>query len=321
MPGSLVWLIKLSKLPSYNPMYRIIQKRRWLFGLSLAVLVPGIIGWALFGLRLGIDFTGGSRMTVAFSQARPAPSEVATTIEPLAVGTPTVQTSGDKELIIRLPSINNEQRQKVVDALSKKYQGVSEAAFESIGPTIGKELFQRAVLAVGLVLLAIVLYISWAFRKVSIGPVRAWVYGVSAIVALFHDLIVVIGIFALLGHYFHIELDSLFVTALLTVLGFSVHDTIVVFDRIRERLRIGHEATFEDTVNVSLNQTLVRSLNTSLTTILVLLALYLFGGHSIRNFTLALLIGIASGTYSSIFVAAPLLVVYERWQARTGKKR
>lgn len=300
-------------------MYRIIQKRNWLFTLSLAVTIPGLIALTVFGLKRGIDFTGGSRLTINFSAERPAAPPVAAIVTGVGVGTATVQTAGDKDMVIRLPNLTNEQRQQVLTKLQAEYPGASETAFESIGPTLGKELFQRAILAIGLVLLAIVLYISWAFRKVGIGPVPAWVYGVSAIIALFHDLLVVVGIFAILGHYANVEVDALFVTALLTVLGFSVHDTIVVFDRVRERLRLGHESTFEDTVNVSLNQTLVRSLNTSLTTLLVLFALYLFGGGSIRNFTLALLVGIASGTYSSIFVATPLLVVYERWKAKSRK--
>ena len=173
--------------------------------------------------------------------------------------------------------------------------------------------------SLALVLVDIILYISWAFRRVNIGPVPAWVYGMSAIIALVHDVFIVVGIFAILGHWFGIEIDSLFVTAMLTVLGFSVHDTIVVFDRVRERLIQGREQTFEDTVNVSLNQTLVRSLNTSTTTLLVLCALFLFGGVTIKNFSLALLIGIASGTYSSIFVASPLLVVYNSWRRRRAK--
>lgn len=297
-------------------MYHIIQKRNWLFGLSLAVTIPGIIAWAVFGLKLGIDFTGGSRLTVKFTADRPAATEVAKVVSAAGVGDATAQTAGEKDMVVRLPSITNDQRQTVLEKLQAAYPGATETAFESIGPTLGAELFRRAIIAVGIVILAIVFYISWAFRKVGIGPVPAWVYGVAAIVALIHDLLVVVGIFALLGHYADIELDALFVTALLTVLGFSVHDTIVVFDRVRERLRVGHEGTFEQTVNVSLNQTLVRSLNTSITTLLVLVALYLFGGASIRNFTLALIIGIASGTYSSIFVATPLLVVYERWRAK-----
>ncbi|MEK7636790.1 MAG: protein translocase subunit SecF [Patescibacteria group bacterium] len=297
-------------------MYKIIQKRNWLFGLSFAILVPGLVSLFLFGLRPAIDFTGGSRLTVSFSAQRPAGPDVAKVVSELGYGIAAAQTSGDRDLIINLPNISNDQRQKVVDTLNEKYGVVSESSFETIGPTVGKELLKRAVTSIVIVLLAIIIYISWAFRKVRVGPVPSWVYGASAVVALAHDILIVVGVFSILGHYAKIEIDSLFVTALLTVLGFSVHDTIVVFDRIRERLLVGAESSYEETVNVSLNQTLIRSLNTSLTTLLVLAALYLFGGITIRNFVLALLIGIASGTYSSIFVASPLLVVYDNWKRR-----
>ncbi len=297
-------------------MYKIIQKRRFLIWLSAAILIPGIIVLAMYGLKLGIDFTGGSRLTVQFSDQRPDGPVAAKTVDQLNFGKATVQTAGDTDLVIRLPSISNDQRQQVLDTLQAKYGTVTELSFESIGPTIGKELLQKAWIALALVMAAIVAYISWAFRNVNVGPVPAWAYGVSAILALVHDVLIVIGVFALLGHFRGVEVDSLFVTALLTVLGFSVHDTIVVFDRIRERLLIGGQDSFEDTVNVSLNQTLIRSINTSFTTLLVLAVLYIFGGSSISNFVLALLIGIISGTYSSIFVASPLLVIFERWRAR-----
>ncbi len=297
-------------------MYKIIQKRNWLFGLSIAILVPGIISLFIFGLKQSIDFTGGSRLTVTFTSTRPEGPVAAKVITDLKLGTATAQTAGDKDMVISLPNITNDQRQKVIDILNTNYHGATEKAFETIGPTVGKELLKRSLTSIILVLVAIILYVSWAFRKVGVGPVPSWVYGASAVIALAHDILIVIGIFSILGHYAHIEIDSLFVTALLTVLGFSVHDTIVVFDRVRERLLIGSESTFEETVNVSLNQTLIRSLNTSLTTLLVLSALYLFGGITIRNFVLALLIGIASGTYSSIFVASPLLVVYDSWKQR-----
>jgi preprotein translocase subunit SecF len=297
-------------------MYKLIQKRNWLFAVSLAILVPGVVALMLWGLRLSIDFTGGARLNVTFSGQRPDGPTAATTVTDLNFGTATAITAGDHDMVINLPNITNEQRQKIVDTLNTSYQGVSEKSFETIGPTVGAELVKRAVTSIIVVLAVIILYVSWAFRRVGVGPVPSWVYGASAVVALAHDIFIVVGIFSILGHYFRIEIDSLFVTALLTVLGFSVHDTIVVFDRIRERLLVGSEHTFEETVNVSLNQTLVRSLNTSLTTLLVLTALYLFGGVTIRNFVLALLIGIASGTYSSIFVASPLLVVYERWKHR-----
>ena len=297
-------------------MYKIVQKRNFLFIFSGLILIPGIIALSVWGLKLGIDFTGGSRLTVKFGHTRPSGPDIAKFVTDIKFGQATAQTVGQDEIDISLPHLSNDQRQTIVDQLNSKYSPVSEVAFQTIGPTVGQTLLRRAVTAVILVLLAIILYVSWAFRKVGIGPVPSWVYGASAVVALAHDIFIVIGIFAILGHWLNIEIDSLFVTALLTVLGFSVHDTIVVFDRVRERLLVGRENTFEETVNVSLNQTLIRSLNTSLTTLLVLSALYLFGGVTIRNFVLALLIGIASGTYSSIFVASPLLVVYERWKAK-----
>lgn len=297
-------------------MYKIIQKRNFLFAFSLAILVPGVVSLFLWGLKPGMDFTGGAKLTLTFPSQPPSGPTVTSLLANNGFKDTAAQTAGDRGLVVRTKALTNDQRQKMLDALTAKYPGVTESAFESFGPTIGAELFRRSVTAIILVLLAIVIYISWAFRRVGIGPVKAWVYGLSAVIALAHDVLIVVGIFSILGHFANIEVDSLFVTALLTVLGFSVHDTIVVFDRIRERLVVGHEQTFEDTVNVSLNQTLVRSLNTSLTTLLVLTALFLFGGATIRNFVLALLIGIASGTYSSIFVASPLLVVYERWRAR-----
>lgn len=297
-------------------MYKIIQKRNWLYAFSIAVLIPGIISLFVFGLKQSIDFTGGSRLTTMFTGSRPEGPVAARVITDLGFGTAVAQTAGEKNMVINLPDITNDERQKVLDTLNSTYNGVTEKSFETIGPTVGRELLKRSLTSIIIVLIAIILYISWAFRKVGVGPVPSWVYGASAVIALAHDILIVVGIFSILGHYAHIEVDSLFVTALLTVLGFSVHDTIVVFDRVRERLLIGSESTFEETVNVSLNQTLIRSLNTSLTTLLVLSALYLFGGITIRNFVLALLIGIASGTYSSIFVASPLLVSYDNWKHR-----
>lgn len=293
-------------------MFRIVQKRNFFFVLSLLILVPGIVAYARWGLKLGIDFTGGTIISYAHV-ADPAP------ITDVIRGQgyhPTVQTSGSGGVSVRLESLTPEQHTSLTAAVLQKTPTTFETSYETIGPTIGRELRAKAVSATILVLIGILIYVTWAFRRVSVGPVRAWVYGASTIVALVHDVFIVVGTFALLGHYAGVEVDSLFVTALLTVLGFSVHDTIVVFDRIRERLLTSASSSFEETVNASLNQTLARSLNTSLTTLFVLLALYLFGGESIRHFTLALLIGITAGTYSSLFVASPLLVLWERLRNR-----
>ncbi|MFA5135745.1 MAG: protein translocase subunit SecF [Patescibacteria group bacterium] len=299
-------------------MYRIVQKRNYLFALSLALLVPGMIALIMWGLRLGIDFSGGTLASVSIPSA-PQADEVRTAVEHMGLGETSVQSAGTSTYDIRLPYLSNEQHETFTTQLTGSFPDATVESFETIGPTIGNELRQRAILAVTLVLVAILIYISWAFRKVSRGPVPSWVYGLSALIALVHDILMLIGIFAIIGHYFRVDINSLFVTALLTVLGFSVHDTIVVFDRIRERLRVSAQQTYEGIVNESLNQTMVRSLNTSLTTVIVLLALFFFGGESIRMFVLALVIGIVSGTYSSIFVAAPLLVVYERIKARRSR--
>lgn len=296
-------------------MYKIVQKRNWLFSLSLALLIPGVIAYSVWGLKLGIDFTGGSLVEVTVPAA-PSTETLRAAIDQAKFGQTNVQSTGPSSFVIRLPFVSNDQHQELLASLQSQFPGTSEDAFETVGPTIGKELRSRAVIAVSLVLFGIIIFITYAFRRVSRGPVPSWMYGMSALVALVHDVFMVIGAFAILGHYFAIEVDSLFVTALLTVLGFSIHDTIVVFDRIRERLRVSASTSFEEIVNESLNQTLVRSINTSLTTVIVLTALALFGGESIRHFVIALIIGIVSGTYSSIFVAAPLLLLFERWKHR-----
>ena len=195
-----------------------------------------------------------------------------------------------------------------------------EKQFDSVGPVVGQELKRRAYIAIGTVLFLIVIYIAFAFRKVS-RPVAPWKYGLAAIIALFHDIFIPTGIFSILGHYLGVEIDLLFVTGLLTILGFSVHDTIVVFDRIRENLRKGLGKNFEETVNISVNQTITRSINTSLTVFLTLLAIFIFGGASVKYFALLLMIGVFFGTYSSIFVASSLLVTWEAWrQKRTARR-
>ncbi len=297
-------------------MYRIVEKRNIFFALSLILLIPGLIAWVVWGLRLGIDFTGGTLLRGTYASSVPATSDIEKAVRDAGIGSVHVQTSEERGVILRMEHISNEQHDAIVAALEKQDASFTEASFETIGPTIGAELKRKAVVATILVLALIVVYVTWAFRKVSAGPVPSWVYGGSAIVALVHDVGIVVGVFAILGHFYSVEVDALFVTALLTVLGFSVHDTIVVYDRIRERVLSSVGKRFEEVVNESLNQTMVRSINTSLTAIFILIALVLFGGGSIQYFILALLIGIAAGTYSSIFVAASLLVVWNNWKQR-----
>lgn len=293
-------------------MFRIIQKRNYLFAVSLLILIPGMVALGLWGLDLGIDFRGGSLLTMDFPVTPPETAAITQSLPVTVSGETTIQSVGNQTFILRMPELDEENHQIILSSLQAKFPGVRELSFESIGPTLGHELQSKALQALIGVFAMIIIFITWAFRRVSQGPVSSWVYGFSAFIAMFHDVLMVIGIFAILGHFFHVQIDSLFVTAVLTVLGFSIHDTIVVFDRIRERLLTHPDETFEETVNFSLNQTLVRSLNTSLTTLIVLATLLLFGGQSIRTFVLALFIGIASGTYSSIFVASPLLVVWEK---------
>lgn len=280
------------------------------FGISLLIIMPGIYSLARYGLKPSIDFTGGTLLEVQ------NPKLQTQNLSKLG----TVQETSNKTFLIKTKPMDTAQKDQVIAELNQKYGKTDLLKFESVGPVIGQELTQKAIQAIIIASLAIICYIAYAFREIP-KPYSSFKFGVSAVVALLHDVLVLTGIFSLLGHFFNIEIDALFVTAILTVIGFSVHDTIVVFDRIRENLRKeGNKVSFEQVVNDSLLQTLVRSLNTSLTALFVMLAIILFGGESIRIFALALFIGIFSGTYSSIFNAAPLLVIWES-AGHPGAKR
>lgn len=299
-------------------MLNIIGKKNWYFAFSLLIIIPGLISLALWGLKLSIDFTGGSRMTLLYPQTvnEQTVEQVRDVFENQKVEIVTIQKS-DKELIVRSKPMDDKQNAAFLKELKTKTTTVKQEKFETIGPIIGQETTINAAKSLAISSFLIVLYIAWSFRGVR-KPVSSWRFGVCAIIALLHDALVVIGLFSLFGHFAGVELDSLFVTALLTGLGFSVHDTIVVFDRIRENLKRNVEAPFEQIANDSILQTLVRSLNTSLTAFLVLLTLLIFGGESIRWFIVAMIIGVVSGTYSSIFNAAPLLVL---WQELNAKRK
>ncbi|RME48957.1 MAG: protein translocase subunit SecF [Chloroflexi bacterium] len=292
-------------------MFDIVGKRYWYFGLSALVVIPGLIALALFGLPLAIDFTGGSLLQLEFDQ--PVNVSTAKIKEIYASHDPDladalVQTSGDRGLLIRSKQIGDtELKNAIEEDIRQEYGDFTELRFESIGPSVGAQVANRATEAVALAAVGILLYIAWAFRHVP-KPFR---YAVCAIVAMLHDVAVVVGLAAILGHFLGWEVDALFLTALLTVIGFSVHDSIVVFDRIRENLGRHRGEPFEDVVNHSIIQTLDRSINTQLTVLFTLTALTLFGGVTIRHFVIWLLIGILSGTYSSIFNASPLLVAWE----------
>jgi preprotein translocase subunit SecF len=273
-----------------------------------------LVALAVWGLRLGIDFTGGSLIEIEYTDARPTLEEVKESI-PTDFGTKQVTPVGDSGYIIRMMNLTDEQHQSILNALPGDQDKIIENRFTSIGPTIGVELRNNSVYALIAVLVAILIYVALAFRKVS-HPVPSWQYGAAGIVALFHDVIITLGIFAALGHFIGVEIDALFITALLTVLGFSVHDTIVVFDRVRDNLHRMEDKRFPTVVNTSLNETMSRSINTSFTTLLVLLFSLFFGGSTITFFVLALVIGIVFGTYSSIFIASPLLVSLFTWHEK-----
>lgn len=296
----------------------IIGKKYWYFAFSLLIIIPGLISLFLWGLNLSIDFTGGSQTTFSFTQKvdQSVINKVTDAFSNEKIKVYSVETSNNLA-IIRTKEVSQTENNKVVSQITNEFKGSKEVELNTVGPTIGGETTANAVKAIIIASLLIVLYITWSFRSVP-KPTSSFRFGVSAIVALLHDVLVLIGLFSILGHFFGIQVDSLFVTAVLTVIGFSVHDTIVVFDRIRENLRRTAGLPFEKVVNESILQTLDRSLNTSMTVILVLLALLIFGGDTIRWFVVALLIGIVSGTYSSIFNASPLLVL---WQEISDKRK
>ncbi|MFQ6000269.1 MAG: protein translocase subunit SecF [Anaerolineae bacterium] len=289
-------------------MLDIIGKRYWYFLISALVLIPGVIFLTLFGLPLSIDFTGGALLEVEFARAQVRPAQVKEVFAEHGYGDTMVQTSGEEVFLIRTKNIDSATKTAIEADLEERFGGLTELRFESVGPAVGEEVQQRALYAVGLAAVAILLYISWAFRHVP-KPVR---FGTCAIIAMIHDVFVVVGVAAILGRLRNWEVDALFLTALLTVIGFSVHDTIVVFDRIRENMKRRAGEPIESIVNHSIIQTLDRSINTQLTVVFTLTALLLFGGVTIRGFVFTLLIGIISGTYSSIFNASPLLVEWER---------
>lgn len=292
-----------------------IIKHRFLWISIAAIYTIAAVGsLIIFGLKFGIEYTGGSLLEVQYEDARPALSALHDHLAAVDIRDAEIKPAGEQGVIFRFRDIDEDTHQRVLAELKKDDEKLSERAFESIGPVIGTELRSKSLWALAIALVLICLYISFVFRKVS-HPVASWKYGVVALVTLFHDVPFVLGAFALLGKLSGIEITSSFIPAILTVIGFSVHDTIVVFDRIRENLS-KHRGSFEEIVNLSINQTLVRSINTSLTVMLVLFAIFFFGGESLKYFALALILGIGIGTYSSIFIASPLLVMWHHLKKR-----
>lgn len=313
----------------------IVKHRKIFYSLSAILVVGSIFSIFFLGLRPSIDFTGGSLLAVSYDDKRPAVLEIDNALISLGIKDASVRTSG-QGFIIRLKEISQTEKDNILKAISIDGKYIpQERTFSTIGPILGREAIQKSWISIILVLLAIVLFIAFAFRKVSklnrrdssVGRISSWIYGLVTILALVHDVILPTGIFALLGHFYGFEVDTLFVTALLVILGFSVHDTIVVFDRVRENLHKFDEGSekaslsysdereenFERIVGQSINETFIRSINTSLTVLLAILVLYIFGPETIKNFTLVLLIGIFVGTYSSIFIGSPLLVTINNW--------
>jgi len=287
----------------------IVGRRNWFFLLSLAIIVPGIVSMLFFGFRLGIDFQGGDQYNLAFTQSVQA-SDVQREMNTFNVEA-TVQQAGPKTVLITTRPLSITEQTKIQNDLREKFPvDLSASSHSQVGPTIARELVVGAGALIAIASVLIVAYLSFRFN---------YKFAIAAILALLHDVFVLTGVYSILGQVFHLaigEIDTLFVTAALTVIGFSVHDTIVIFDRIREHLRQASRLTFEQNVNLSIIQSLARSLNTSMTVVFVLVALFLISPQNIKGFTLALLIGIISGTYSSIFNASPLLVVWRRLDPR-----
>lgn len=297
-------------------MVNVVTTRRYWFLLSGALVLAALIMIAVFGLRLGIDFTGGTLAELQFTGARPDKSRVEQVAADAGVERATIQPLGTAGYLVRAAFIDEKKHEAFSGALKQAFADEwREERFDTIGPTISKELRENTLYAIVLVVLAIIVYIAWTFRRVS-EPVSSWKYGMCAIIALLHDVAIPTGVFAVLGRFAGVEIDALFVTALLTIFGFSVNDTIVTFDRIRENLLKQRHDPFETVVAESVEQTITRSFNTTITTLIALVAVYFFGGASTQPFALALIIGFISGVYSSIFLASPLLVSWYRWGSK-----
>lgn len=293
----------------------------WL-SIALVTFIASTTILVIFKLKPGIDFTSGSLLEVSFNKDRPSSEEMQSVTTNLDLKEAIIQKIGEQGFIVRTRFLSEDRHQVLVKELKTKFETegriLKEEGFETIGPVVSAQLKKRAIWAIILVSLSIIAYLAYAFRKVS-KPVASWKYGLMAVVAMIHDIVLVLAVFALLGHYKGIEIDIAFVVAILTVLGYSINDTIVVYDRIRENLLHHTSDNFSEVVNNGLNETLMRSVNTTLTVLFPLFALYFLGGSTLHNFTLALIIGMASGAYSSIFIASPLLVFAEKWSYKSKK--
>jgi preprotein translocase subunit SecF len=293
---------------------QIINKRKYFYVFSAILLVVSVLALSFWGLRLGIDFTGGTEMKIDFSEEAPSREAIAEKVGDLGLSSFSVQPGADNMWILRYRNSDDETNEKVFERIQEIDAEAVQASVDFIGASVSNQLKRSAFWSLTLAILGIALYIAWAFRGVSY-PISSWKYGLGAVIALSHDVIITLGIFSFLGRFYEVEVGVSFVAAILTILGYSVNDTIVVYDRTRENLsRSSAKEDFESVVNRSLNETLARSINTSLTVLLVLLALFMFGSEAIRNFSVAILIGVSFGTYSSIYVASALLVSIYKFQ-------
>jgi preprotein translocase subunit SecF len=300
----------------------IVKNRKIFYTFSITLIVLSFLALGVWGLVIGIDFKGGSVMEFTYAAGRPDIETVRASLNALPFGDTIkdLRTIGDNGYYIKLRSVTDKERVALQEAVNVSTYKADITKFNSIGPVLGAEAAQKAIISIILVLLCIIAFITFAFRKVS-EPVQSWKYGLFAVVALSHDIIIPVGIFSILGHYLGYEVDTLFVTAMLVILGFSIHDTIVVYDRIRENLKINRSLgkaskPFDQVVGMSISQTFVRSINTSVSVILAVFALYFFGPASTKIFSLVLIIGVFFGTYSSIFIASNLLVTINEFSNR-----
>ena len=293
-----------------------IKYRKLFYTIASLVVIASIVFVSMWGLKLGIDFTGGTLWEMEFSGNLPASAEISSVLSGEGLEASTIQPAGGKGYILRFRPLDESQHQSALSAMGKKFGTIDELRFEAIGPSIGKELRDKAVYAIILSIIAVIIYVAIAFRKVE-KVVSSWVYGGLVILAMLHDVLLPLGVFAFLGKFYDVEITSVFVAAILTIAGYSINDTIVVFDRVRENLRRHTHDEFTALVGASIKQTMARSVNTTLTTLLALSAIYFFGGESTKHFALALIIGIFSGAYSSIFIASPLLVSWSLWRNKS----
>ena len=295
-------------------MSKIVKNRLYFYIFSIILVCLSVVSIFTWKLNLGIDFSGGTIIELSAAGLSTKTSEITAAGESAGVKVESISTSGNDKLIIRTKNLESDEHNHLLNVFKEKVdKNISEVSYQSIGPVVSKDITNKAIWSIIVASIAIILYVAYAFRKVS-KPLSSWQFGVTAVVALLHDLLITTGFVSIVGHFFSfMQVDALFITALLTIMGFSVHDTIVVFDRLRENMIKNPGKKIETLANDSILQTISRSINTSLTTIFVLVALYLLGGQSISHFVLTLIAGITFGTYSSIFIATMLLVSWNNF--------